>query len=146
MPTFSTAVLATPAAANGAAYATFHTGANRRAVIRKIIMTSTQTTTTQVGLILSSNTPVATTSTTPQPLDAADATATAALDTAWSTAPTIGSNFFEEFTLGPSIGAGLTDQWSRDASITLAKSVWLVFWNPGGSAGSACSLTILYDE
>lgn len=146
MPTFGTGVLATPAAAAGAAYATFHTGAVRRAVIRKIIITATSTVTSPVGLILSSNTPVATTSTTPQPYDAADATSTAALDTAWSGVPTVGTNYLEMFTLGPAIGAGITDQWSRDAAITLAKSTWLVFWNPSGAAGAPLSLTIVYDE
>lgn len=146
MPTFGTAVLSTPAAAAGAAYATFHTGAARRAFIRKILVTTTQTVTSPVGLILASNTPVATTSTTPVAYDQADATPTCALDTAWSGVPTVGSNYLEIFTLGPAIGAGVTDQWSRDALITLAKSSWLVFWNPSGSAGSILSITISYDE
>lgn len=146
MPTFGTAVLATPAAASGAAYATFHTGANRRAFIRKLIVTTTSATQTQMGLILSSNTPVATTSTTPQPYDAADATSTAALDTAWSTAPTVGTNYLQVFTLGAAVGAGLTDKWALDERIILAKSVWLVLWNLGASGGAACSVTVEYDE
>jgi hypothetical protein len=146
MPTYGTSVLATPAAAAAAAYATFHTAANNRARIYKLIVTDTQTVTSQVGLIRSSNTPVATTSTTPQPYDPADHAATCALDTAWSTAPTVGANFLEEFTLGPAIGSGITDVWQSDKEITLAVSTWLVIWNPGASAGGALSVTVVYDE
>jgi hypothetical protein len=146
MPNYGTGVIATPAAAAGAAYATFHTLGTRRARIYKIIVTATQTITSQVGIIRSSNTPVASTSVTPQPYDAADAPATALLDTAWSTPPTVGTNFLETFTLGPSIGAGITDVWQSDKEITLAVSTWLVFWNPGASAGAILSLTIQYDE
>lgn len=146
MPTYSTAVTATAAAASAATYATVHTGGSNRAKIRKMVMTTNATTTTNVGLIKSSNTPVATTSTTPIPHDAADHAATTLMDTAWSTAPTIGTNYIETFTLGPAIGAGLTDKWALDEVIILATAVWLVFWNWGGSAGSACTLTAEFDE
>jgi hypothetical protein len=146
MPNYGTSVPATPAAASGAAYCTFHTGANNRARIYKIIVTDTQTVTSEVGLVRSSNTPVATTSTTPQPYDAADHAATAALDTAWSTAPTVGANFLEAFTLGPAIGSGIEDVWQSDKEITLAVATWLVFWNQGGSAGGALTVTVAYDE
>jgi hypothetical protein len=146
MPNYGAAVLSTPAAASGAAYATFHTLAVRRARMYKFIMTNTQTVFSQVGLIRSSNSPVATTSATPQPYDAADAAATALLDTAWSTAPTVGTGYLEEFSLGPAQGAGLQDIWQSDKEITLAVSTWLVFWNPGAGAGGIQSLTVVYDE
>lgn len=146
MPVYGTAVQATPAAASGAAYFTFHTGANNRARIYKLIVTDTQTVTSSVGLIRASNTPVATTSTTPQQYDVADHAATCALDTAWSTAPTIGANFLEVFTLGPAIGSGLSDVWQSDKEITLAVSTWLVGWNSGGGSGGALSVTVVYEE
>jgi hypothetical protein len=146
MPNYGAAVLATPAAAAGAAYATFHTLAVRRARIYKIIVTNTQTVFSQVGMIRSSNTPVATTSATPAQYDTADAAATCLLDTAWSTAPTVGTSFLEEFSLGPSQGSGITDVWQSDKEITLAVSTWLVFWNPGAGAGGILSVTVAYDE
>jgi hypothetical protein len=148
MPSFGTSVIATPAAASGAAYATFHTGANRRAQVVKLIVTNTQTVFSQVALYIATNTPVATTSTTPQPYDAADATSTAALDTAWSTAPTVGTVATQmyAFSLGGAQGSGLTDTWRADAPIVLAKSAWLVLWNIGGSAGGALTVTIQYLE
>lgn len=146
MPNYSTGVLSTPAAASGAAYATFHTGANRRARIYQFLITNTQTVFSQFGLIRSSNTPVATTSTTPQPYDAADAAATCALDTAWSTAPTVGANYLESVSLGPSQGAGLTQVWQSDKEITLATSTWLVIWNSGAGAGGILSVSVHYDE
>ena len=145
MPNYGAAVLATPAAGAAAAYATFHTVA-RRARIYKIIVSNTQTVFSQMGLIRSSNTPVATTSAVPANYDVADIAATCLLDTAWSTAPTVGTSFLEEFSLGPLQGAGIEDVWQSDKEITLATSTWLVFWNPGGSAGGIQSLTVAYDE
>ena len=50
MPNYGTGVIATPAAAAAAAYCTFHTLATRRARIYKIIVTNTQTITSQIGL------------------------------------------------------------------------------------------------
>jgi hypothetical protein len=146
MPNYGAATLSTPAAASGAAYFTFNTLAVRRARIYKLIVINTQTVFSQVGLIRSSNTPVATTTFTPQPYDAADAAATAVLATAWSTPPTVGTGFLEEFSLGPSQGSGLQDVWQSDKEITLAVSTWLVGWNPGGGAGGILSVTIAYDE
>jgi len=145
MPNYGTSVIATPAAAAGAPYATFHT-TTRRARIYKMLVTTTTALTTSVGLIRSSNVPTSAASVTPQPYDAADAAATCLLDTAWGVVPTVGANFLEEFTLGPAIGAGLQDVWQSDKEITLALAVWLVIWNPGALAGSALSVTVAYDE
>lgn len=146
MPTYSNGIVASAAAASGAAYWTFNTGSTRQARIRKLIVTTNATTTSQVGLIKASNTPVVTTSATPQAHNASDAATGCAVGTAWSTAPTVGANYFETFTLGPAIGAGVTDKWALDEVIWMAVSTFYVLWNPGGSAGSACAVTIEYDE
>jgi hypothetical protein len=146
MPNYGASVIGTPAAGAAAAYATFHTLAVRRARVYKMIMTNASAVFSQVGMIRSSNTPVATTSVVPQPYDAADAAATASLDTAWSTPPTVGTNYLEEFSLGAAQGSGVQDVWQSDKEITLAVSVWLVFWNPGAAPGGAQSLTVSYDE
>jgi hypothetical protein len=146
MPNYSAAILSSPAAASGAPYATFNTAATRRASIYKILVTNTQTVFSQVGLIRASNTPVAVTFYTPAQYDTADAAATTILATAWSTVPTVGTSYLEEFSLGPSQGAGLEDVWQSDKEIVLAVSTWLVFWNPGAGAGGVLSVTIAYSE
>ena len=145
MPNYGVGAIATPAAASGAAYATFHT-TTRRARIYKILITNTQTVFSQFGLIRSSNTPAATTSTTPAQYDTADIGTTCLLDTAWSTPPTVGTSFLESVSLGPSQGAGLADQWQSDKEITLAIAVWLVIWNSGAGAGGILSVTVAFDE
>jgi hypothetical protein len=145
MPNYGVSVLATPAAAAGAAYSTFHT-TTRRARIYKFLVTSTSAQFSQMGLIRASNTPVATTSATPAQYDTADAVATALLDTAWSTPPTVGTSYLEQFSLGPAQGQGLQEVWQSDKEITLATATWLAVWNSGASAGAACSITIAYDE
>jgi len=148
MPVYTTAVTATPAAAAGAAYYSFHTGANRRGFLREKRTSTTTAVYSPVGLIYAANTPVATTSTTPQPHDAQDAAATCALDTAWSTAPTIGANWLETIALGPAQGQILIETYPLDGQgkITIAKSTFIVGWNFGGNAGSALAVTIIYEE
>lgn len=150
MPTYTTAVTATPAAANAAAYYTFHTGANRRGFLREKRTSTTTATYSPVGLVYPNNTPVATTSTTPQPHDSQDATATCALDTAWSTAPTLAGspNWLETIALGPAQGQILIETYPLDGQgkITVAKSTFIVGWNFGGNPGAALAVTIIYDE
>lgn len=147
MSTFGTAVQ-TSAAAAGAAYATFHTGAGRRAFLREIGMFTLTATPTQVGVVYPNNTPVATTSTTPVAHDVADAAPTCALDVAWSTAPTVAGspNWLRQVNLGPAIGAGVVWKLALDERIILAKSQYLSFWNFGASAASALNIYVEYDE
>lgn len=150
MPTYTTAVTATPAPATGAAYYTFHTGANRRAFVREKRTSTTQAVYSAVGTVYPNNTPVATTSTTPQPHDAQDATATCALDTAWSTAPTIAGspNWLETIALGPAQGQILIETYPLDGQgkITIAKSTFLVGWNFGAASAAVLAVTVIYDE
>lgn len=148
MPVFTTAVTATPGAASAAAYYTFHTGANRRAFLREKRTSTTTAVYSPVGLIYASNTPVATTSTTPQPHDSNDATATCALDTVWSTPPTIGANYLETVALGPAQGQILIETYPLDGQgkITIAKSTFIVGWNFGGNAGAPLAVTVIYEE
>ena len=84
----------TPAAASGATIATLHTGANLRCYITEIGLGISAGTQTQVGIIRPNNTPVASTSQLGQALDPQSAASTVNLDSAWSTAPTIGSNVY----------------------------------------------------
>lgn len=147
MPVYTTGFQSI-AAASSAPYFTFHTGASRRAFIRQISFFTTQPIQSSIGIIYPANTPVATTSTTPIPLDLADATPTCGADTAWSTVPTIAGapSWLYEFTLGPATGAGIIMPLARDEMIVLAKSSYLVCWNFGAIPGSALSCSIMYEE
>jgi len=150
MSVYSTAVTATPAPATAAPYYTFHTGANRPARLREKRTSTLSAVYSPVGLILASNTPIATTSTTPQPHDYSTtaATATCAMDTAWSTAPTIGTNYYETVALGPAQGQILIETYPLDGqgAIAIPKSTFIVGWNFSGNTASALAVTIIYEE
>lgn len=127
---------ATVAAASGAAYATIHTGSSYKARIAEIGVACNAATASSIGLIRAANTPIATTSVLGQAEDPSDPASTVNFDTAWSTAPTIGSNYLRRFGLPATIGAGLIWTWAPDKPLVLPVSSWLVLWNFGASAGS----------
>jgi hypothetical protein len=136
----------TPAAAAGATYATFHTVATRRAYIREVRIFTTAATASSVGLIRPNNTPVASTSIVPVAYEVADAASTALLDTAWSTAPTIGTNVFLRKSNLANV-QGAYDVWTfQPQALPLAVSSYLVLWNYGSGAGSALDVTVVYEE
>lgn len=136
----------TPAAASAAAYATLHTGANLNCAIREVGVFVTAATSSSIGLIRASNTPVATTSTLGQAQDTVVAASTVNVDTAWSTAPTIGSNYLRKAVLPATIGAGIIWTWPNGDGLVVPVSAWLVLWNFGAAAGSACTAYIVYEE
>lgn len=128
---------ASVAAATGAPYATFHTGANIRARIREIGVFVNAATASSVQLIRPANTPVATTSVLGQAEDPADPTSTVNIDTAWSTVPTISTNVpLRKITIPATIGNGVIWSWNPGEELLIPVSSWLVFWNFGGSTGS----------
>lgn len=145
MPTF-TAGATTPAAGTAAAYATINTGANRRAFVREMGLSTTAATASSIGFGIPANTPVTTTTQTPQPHDPADAASTALLGTAWSTAPTAPTTFWRKFTLGAAVGAGVIWKLALDERMVLAKSTWMTWWNYGGATASALDMYCEYDE
>jgi hypothetical protein len=124
------------AAAAGAAYATLHTGASIRCRIQEIGLFVNAATASSVGLIRPSNTPVATTSVLGLAEDPADPVSTINVDTAWSTAPTIGTQFLRRITIPATIGNGIVWSWPPGAELIVTTSSWLVFWNFGAGAGS----------
>lgn len=146
MPTYSVSFTTTAASA-GAAYCTFHT-TTRNAFIREIRIFNTAATASPVGLIRPNNTPVASTSVTPQTYDD-DAAATALADTAWSTAPTIGANVFMRKSNLANV-QGSFDVWTFPQSSGLVVhntgTQYIVLWNYGGSSGAALDVTIVYEE
>lgn len=146
----------TPAAASAAPYATIR-AVTRRVRIMEMVLFTTAATASSIscGTPANNNTMVATTSITPLPtiLDNVtnDAAATAKLDTAWSTAPTVPGTFGEKLTLGATIGQGYVLKRVMDYKepITLGFATnpqVLVVWNHGGSAGSALDMYVLLDE
>jgi hypothetical protein len=136
MPSFYTNGFSTPAAAAGAPYATIHTGSTLVAEIREIGIFLNAATSSSIGLIRAANSPVASTSQLGQAQDASRPASTVNVDTAWSTAPTIGSIYLRKVTLPATAGAGLIWTWMPDEPLVISVSSWLVIWNYGGSAGS----------
>lgn len=138
----------TPAAAAGAAFATLHTGASLRARLREVHLFSTAATAASIGIVRASNTPVATTSTPGQAQDPAEPASTINVDTAWSTAPTVGANFLRRIDLPATIGSGVIWAWPDGQSngLLIAVSSWLVIWNFGGSAGPILDVVAVWEE
>jgi hypothetical protein len=126
----------TVAAASGAAYCTFHTGASRVARIRELGLSVNAATASSFGLIRPSNTPVASTSVLVLPEDPTDPAGTVNVDTAWSTAPTIGTVFLRKFTVPAVIGNGVIWTWNPGEELIINLSAYLVLWNFGAGAGS----------
>lgn len=134
------------AAASGATYATLHTGASYRARIREISFFLSAATASSIGLIRPSNTPVASTSTLGQAVDPGDPASTINVDSAWSTAPTIGSNYLERYDFPATAGVGGIIVYPPERPLVVAVSSWLVFWNFGGGTGAALDLNVKWEE
>lgn len=134
------------AAATGATYATLHTGANIRCRIREIGMFVNAATASSVGIIRPSNTPVATTSVLGLAEDPGDPAATINLDTAWSTAPTIGTSYLRRITIPATIGNGVIWTFNPGEELVINVSSWLIFWNFGGSTGSVLNMYVKWLE
>ena len=134
------------AAASGATYATIHTGANNNIALRELGIFVSAATATVIGLIRPSNSPVATTSTLGQAQDPAVAASNTNMDTAWSTAPTVGSAYLRQSELPATIGAGLIWTWWNGDGLIIPVSSYLVIWNPGASAGAAPYIYAVWEE
>ena len=136
----------TPAAAAGAAFAVLRTAASERAFVREIGLFLNAATASSIGLIRASSTGTPSTSVLGQAMDAADAAATVNVDTAWSGAPTIGSNYLRKITLPAAIGNGVIWTFGERNGLCLPVSAGLVIWNYGGSAASVLNGYIEWEE
>ena len=127
-----------PSPGAGAAYVTIHTGANLRAFVFDIQTAMSTTTQSLYALFRTNNTPVASTSQLGQADDPTSPASTVNVDTAWSTAPTIGANVaFRRDTTPSGIAVGFGATWLWDEPVVIPVSSWLVVWNPSGTpAGS----------
>lgn len=138
---------ASVAAASGAPYATIHTGANLVAAIREMGIFLNAATASSVELIRPNNSPTASTSVLGQAQDTAQAASSVNLDTAWSTAPTIGSNVpLRKVLLPGTIGSGVIWTWPSGAGLIVPVSSYLVLWNFGAGAGSVLNFYVVWEE
>lgn len=138
--------VATPAAAAAAAYCTFWAPALTRTRILEMGITTTAATASSWGLYRPTNTPVASTTVVTQPADPADGVGVTLIGTAWSTAPTIGTNVpLRRWTTAASIGQGVI--WTfPNLVIGVAGTSALVLWNFGGAAGSILNVYVVTDD
>lgn len=125
-------------------------GVTRRGFLRRIKVTqdaSANPSAMKIGLYRPNNTPVSTATTVPVPNDPADAASTVVVETAWSTAPTIGANVaLDLWTIAPSVGSGTIEPYSRDEEIVIPIGGWLTVWNASAIATPAFTLKLAYEE
>jgi hypothetical protein len=147
MPVYGLSVGSSAAAATAAAFWEVRVGSTRRVKIYKQKVTNTTTVVANVGLILASNTPAGTaTQQSAGKYDSADAAAAVVGEAAWTTAPTVGTTYLDQFTIGGAAGNGIVEPWQSDKEITLAAAASLIYWNWGGSTGPALSIAISVEE
>jgi len=146
MPVYGLSVGSSAAAASGAAFWELRVS-TRQVRVYKMKVTNTTTVVANVGLIMASNTPAGTaTQQVAVPYDNNDAAALLRGEAAWTTAPTVGSNYIDQFTVGGAAGNGVVEPWQSDKEIKLATSTSLIFWNWGGSSGPALSISLALEE
>ena len=134
------------AAVSGAAFATMHTGANLKARIREIGMFVNAATASSIGIIRPSNSPAASTSALGQAEDSSDPASTVNLDTAWGTAPTVGTNYLRRITIPATIGNGVIWTFNPGEELIIPVNGFLVFWNFGAATGSVLNMYVKWSE
>ena len=77
--------------------------------------------------------------------DPADGPATGNVDSAWSTAPTIGTAFLDRITLPAAVGAGLILPYGR-GELVIPPSGSLLLWNLGAAAGPVLDVHFVWEE
>lgn len=98
-----------------------------------------------VGLIRSLTVGATFTTVTPQAEDPASGAATASVDTAITTQPTITANtYFRKVVLPATIGAGII--WTFPLGLRVPVSAGLMLWNFGAGTGPAVEGYWLHDE
>ncbi len=142
---------ASVAAATGAAYATVHGATTVNPELLEIGFFCNAATASSCSIARPANTPVATTSSL---LNAMNADAVQAslvnYDTAWSTAPTTPTIVYRLITLPATIGAGYVGVWQLGTGIQLSKTAgshqWMVLWNFGAGTGSVLNAYVRDSE
>lgn len=136
---------ATPATA--APYWTFNS-ATRKALIRELDLSLRTAVLSEVSLGIPANEatpPVGTSALVPvgRPSDIA---ATARVNIAWSTAPTVPGTFEYSAILAATVGAGWVWKWAPDEFMEVKIAGWRTLWNSGASTAGQLLVNVLYDE
>lgn len=143
MSRYSLATTKTTGAAAGL-LAQLRTGSARDLRVWEIGVFATTAVSGAVGLIRPTAVGATFTSTsTGQPEDPSTSAGVAVIDTAATTAPTIGSTYMRQITLPATIGAGVV--WTFPAGIVVPTSASLALWQTSAAAvGYACYF--VFDE
>jgi hypothetical protein len=115
-------------------------------MLRELGLFLNAATATNVGLIRSANSPVATTSVVGASEDSGDPVATAVIATAWSTAPTIGTVYLAKWAIPATVNAGVIVPFPYGRGIVVANPTDLVLWNFGASACSVINGYMVWEE
>ena len=143
------AAVATPAPLTVAPYATIGAAAGLRTRIFEIGLFNNAATASAIGLYRATNTFVVTTSVVTQPEEepTINPAGSTIVGTAWSTAPTIGSNVaFRRAQLPAAIGAGIIWQFPEGMVIGPAGVLGLVVWNFGGTTAGVQQMYVVADD
>jgi hypothetical protein len=135
----------TAGAAAGAAFAALRSGAGKRLYVREIGFYLANTNALSLGIVRAATVGTASASLPALACDPADAAGTGTLDSAWSTAPTIGTAFLDRVTLPGAAGAGLILPYSR-GELVVPASGSLLLWNVGSGAGPALDVHFVWEE
>lgn len=127
----------------GTMIAQLRTAATRDVRVFEIGLFATTAVTADVGLIRASTVGATFTSVTPQAEDASASAAVTLVDTAATTAPTIGTNYLRRIQIPATIGAGIV--WTFPRGLVIPISAGLLLWNVTGT-GPALSGYFSYEE
>jgi hypothetical protein len=138
----------TPAAAAAAAYCALRPHASSDQVyVKEIGLFLSAATATSLGLIRAATVGTATTSVLGQAHQPGAPVATANLDTAWSTAPTVGSNaYLRRLALPATSGIGVIWTFQPGAELIVGVNASVLIWNFGAAAGAALDAYMVWDE
>jgi len=136
----------TTGAAPRAAFAALRAGAAHRLQIREIgLYLFSSSTELSLGVLRAATVGTASTSLAGLACDPADGPATGNVDSAWSTAATIGTAFLDRITLPAAVGAGLILPYGR-GELVIPPSGSLLLWNLGAAAGPVLDVHFVWEE
>lgn len=138
--------IATAAALTAAAIAKLKAGATNRIQVREIGVFCNAATTSAVGLIRPATEGTSSATAVPVAGDPANGAAGAVLESAWTVAPTVGTNvYLRRAQLPAAIGAGVI--WTfPPGELVIAVSTGIMLWNFSGVTNSVLQLYMTFEE
>lgn len=135
------------AAATGTAYAMIRPPAATDVEVREIGVFNETAVTSSVGLVRNATTGTPSTSTLVQAQDPTRPAGVTNIDTAWSTAATVATNYLRQIVLPATIGAGIVwyfgpgEMWAKNGATSQ-----LALWNFGAGTSAAMRIYVLLYE